>query len=250
MLKIKNLKAEIDGIKILKGVNLTVNAGEIHAIMGPNGSGKSTLSSVIAGKEEYEVTGGSITFKNEDLLDLAPEERANEGIFLSFQYPVEIPGISVSNFIKTSLNEQRKFKNLEPIATSELLRLMREKMKLLNIKQGYLSRNMNEGFSGGEKKRNEIFQMAMLNPKLSILDETDSGLDIDALRIVANGVNNLKNNENATIVITHYQRLLDYIVPDYVHILHDGKIIKSGDKNLALELEERGYEWVTKEKSL
>ena len=250
MLKIKNLKAEIDGIKILKGINLTVNAGEIHAIMGPNGSGKSTLSSVIAGKEEYEVTGGSITFKNEDLLDLAPEERANEGIFLSFQYPVEIPGISVSNFIKTSLNEQRKFKNLDPIATSELLRLMREKMKLLNIKQGYLSRNMNEGFSGGEKKRNEIFQMAMLNPKLSILDETDSGLDIDALRIVANGVNNLKNNENATIVITHYQRLLDYIVPDYVHILHDGKIVKSGDKNLALELEERGYEWITKEKSL
>ena len=250
MLKIENLKAEIDGIKILKGINLTVNTGEIHAIMGPNGSGKSTLSSVIAGKEEYEVTGGSIAFNNEDLLELAPEERANEGIFLSFQYPVEIPGISVSNFIKTSLNEQRKYKNLDPIATSELLRLMREKMKLLNIKQGYLSRNMNEGFSGGEKKRNEIFQMAMLNPKLSILDETDSGLDIDALRIVANGVNNLKNNENATIVITHYQRLLDYIVPDYVHILHDGKIVKSGDKNLALELEKRGYEWITKEKSL
>ena len=250
MLKIENLKAEIDGIKILKGINLTVNAGEIHAIMGPNGSGKSTLSSVIAGKEEYEVTDGSITFNNEDLLDLAPEERANEGIFLSFQYPVEIPGISVSNFIKTSLNEQRKFKNLDPIATSELLRLMREKMKLLNIKQGYLSRNMNEGFSGGEKKRNEIFQMAMLNPKLSILDETDSGLDIDALKIVANGVNTLKNNENATIVITHYQRLLDYIVPDYVHILHDGKIVKSGDKNLALEMEERGYEWITKEKNL
>ena len=250
MLKIENLKAEIDGIKILKGINLTVNAGEIHAIMGPNGSGKSTLSSVIAGKEEYEVTDGSITFNNEDLLDLAPEERAHEGIFLSFQYPVEIPGISVSNFIKTSLNEQRKFKNLDPIATSELLRLMREKMKLLNIKQGYLSRNMNEGFSGGEKKRNEIFQMAMLNPKLSILDETDSGLDIDALKIVANGVNTLKNNENATIVITHYQRLLDYIVPDYVHILHDGKIVKSGDKNLALEMEERGYEWITKEKNL
>tara|TARA_B100000941_G_scaffold258007_1_gene208166 strand:- start:1888 stop:2640 length:753 start_codon:yes stop_codon:yes gene_type:complete len=250
MLKIENLKAEIDGIKILKGINLTVNTGEIHAIMGPNGSGKSTLSSVIAGKEEYEVTGGSITFNNEDLSELAPEQRANEGIFLSFQYPVEIPGISVSNFIKTSLNEQRKYKNLDPIATSELLRLMREKMKLLNIKQGYLSRNMNEGFSGGEKKRNEIFQMAMLNPKLSILDETDSGLDIDALRIVANGVNNLKNNENATIVITHYQRLLDYIVPDYVHILHDGKIVKSGDKNLALELEKRGYEWITKEKSL
>ena len=250
MLKIENLKAEIDGIKILKGINLTVNAGEIHAIMGPNGSGKSTLSSVIAGKEEYEVTDGSITFNNEDLLDLAPEERANEGIFLSFQYPVEIPGISVSNFIKTSLNEQRKFKNLDPIAPSELLRLMREKMKLLNIKEGYLSRNMNEGFSGGEKKRNEIFQMAMLNPKLSILDETDSGLDIDALKIVANGVNTLKNNENATIVITHYQRLLDYIVPDYVHILHDGKIVKSGDKNLALEMEEKGYEWITKEKSL
>ena len=250
MLKIENLKAEIDGIKILKGINLTVNAGEIHAIMGPNGSGKSTLSSVIAGKEEYEVTDGSITFNNEDLLDLAPEERAHESIFLSFQYPVEIPGISVSNFIKTSLNEQRKFKNLDPIATSELLRLMREKMKLLNIKQGYLSRNMNEGFSGGEKKRNEIFQMAMLNPKLSILDETDSGLDIDALKIVANGVNTLKNNENATVVITHYQRLLDYIVPDYVHILHDGKIVKSGDKNLALEMEEKGYEWITKEKSL
>ena len=250
MLKIENLKAEIDGIKILKGINLTVNAGEIHAIMGPNGSGKSTLSSVIAGKEEYEVTDGSITFNNEDLLDLAPEERAHEGIFLSFQYPVEIPGISVSNFIKTSLNEQRKFKNLDPIATSELLRLMREKMKLLNIKQGYLSRNMNEGFSGGEKKRNEIFQMAMLNPKLSILDETDSGLDIDALKIVANGVNTLKNNENATIVITHYQRLLDYIVPDYVHILHDGRIVKSGDKNLALEMEEKGYEWITKENSL
>ena len=250
MLKIENLKAEIDGIKILKGINLTVNAGEIHAIMGPNGSGKSTLSSVIAGKEEYEVTDGSITFNNEDLLELAPEERANEGIFLSFQYPVEIPGISVSNFIKTSLNEQRKFKNLDPIATSELLRLMREKMKLLNIKQGYLSRNMNEGFSGGEKKRNEIFQMAMLNPKLSILDETDSGLDIDALKIVANGVNTLKNNENATIVITHYQRLLDYIVPDYVHILYDGKIVKSGDKNLAMEMEERGYEWITKEKNL
>mgnify|MGYP001368130656 CR=1 FL=1 len=250
MLKIKNLKAEINGTPILKGVNLEINPGEIHAIMGPNGSGKSTLSSVIAGKEEYEVTSGSIQFEGGDLLELAPEERANEGIFLSFQYPVEIPGISVSNFIKTAINEQRKFKNINPIATSELLRLMREKMELLNIKQGYLSRNMNEGFSGGEKKRNEIFQMAMLNPKLSILDETDSGLDIDALKIVANGVNTLKNNENATIVITHYQRLLDYIVPDYVHILHDGKIVKSGDKNLALELEKRGYEWITKERKL
>ncbi len=250
MLKIKNLKAEINGTPILKGVNLEINPGEIHAIMGPNGSGKSTLSSVIAGKEEYEVTSGSIQFEGGDLLELAPEERANEGIFLSFQYPVEIPGISVSNFIKTAINEQRKFKNINPIATSELLRLMREKMELLNIKQGYLSRNMNEGFSGGEKKRNEIFQMAMLNPKLSILDETDSGLDIDALKIVANGVNTLKNNENATIVITHYQRLLDYIVPDYVHILHDGKIVQSGDKNLALELEKRGYEWITKERKL
>ena len=245
MLKINNLKAEIDGTEILKGINLEINAGEIHAIMGPNGSGKSTLSSVIAGKEEYEVTDGSIHFEDHDLLDLAPEERANEGVFLSFQYPVEIPGISVSNFIKTAINEQRKFKNLDPIATSELLRLMREKMELLNIKKGYLSRNMNEGFSGGEKKRNEIFQMAMLKPKLSILDETDSGLDIDALKIVANGVNKLKTSGNATIIITHYQRLLDYIIPDYVHILHDGKIIKTGDKNLALELEKRGYEWIT-----
>ena len=247
MLKIENLKAEIDGIKILKGINLTVNTGEIHAIMGPNGSGKSTLSSVIAGKEEYEVTGGSITFNNEDLLDLAPEERANEGIFLSFQYPVEIPGISVSNFIKTSLNEQRKYKNLDPIATSELLRLMREKMKLLNIKQGYLSRNMNEGFSGGEKKRNEIFQMAMLNPKLSILDETDSGLDIDALRIVAGGVNQLATTDNATLLITHYQRLLDEITPDYVHVMAAGRILRTGGRELALELEQTGYDWVDKE---
>ena len=247
MLKIENLKAEIDGIKILKGINLTVNTGEIHAIMGPNGSGKSTLSSVIAGKEEYEVTDGSITFNNEDLLELAPEERANEGIFLSFQYPVEIPGISVSNFIKTSLNEQRKYKNLDPIATSELLRLMREKMKLLNIKQGYLSRNMNEGFSGGEKKRNEIFQMAMLNPKLSILDETDSGLDIDALRIVAGGVNQLATTDNATLLITHYQRLLDEITPDYVHVMASGRILRTGGRELALELEQTGYDWVDKE---
>ena len=215
--------------------------------MGPNGSGKSTLSSVIAGKEEYEVQEGEIDFEGEDLLELSPEERAHKGVFLSFQYPVEIPGISVSNFIKTSINERRKVKRLEPIPTPELLKMMREKMELLNIKKGYLSRNMNEGFSGGEKKRNEIFQMAMLEPKLAILDETDSGLDIDALRTVANGVNKLKSKDTATIVITHYQRLLDYIVPDFVHVLHDGRIIKSGGAALAHELEEKGYDWITKE---
>jgi len=246
MLKIKNLSAGIEETQILKGINLEVSAGEVHAIMGPNGSGKSTLSSVIAGKEEYEVEGGEITFNGEDLLELAPEERAHKGIFMSFQYPVEIPGISVSNFIKTSISESRKAMSLPPLPTKDLLRMMREKMELLSINQGYLSRNMNEGFSGGEKKRNEIFQMAMLAPKLSILDETDSGLDIDALRIVANGVNKLKNKDNATVVITHYQRLLEYIVPDFVHVLYDGKIIKSGGKELALELEERGYEWITK----
>lgn len=246
MLKIKNLKAGIEETKILKGINLEVSAGEVHAIMGPNGSGKSTLSSVIAGKEEYEVECGEIIFNEEDLLELAPEDRAHKGVFMSFQYPVEIPGISVSNFIKTSLSESRKANGLPPLQTKDLLRMMREKMELLNINQGYLSRNMNEGFSGGEKKRNEIFQMAMLEPKLSILDETDSGLDIDALRIVANGVNKLKNKHNATIVITHYQRLLEYIVPDFVHVLYDGKIIKSGGKELAMELEERGYEWITK----
>ena len=249
MLRIKNLSAGIEETQILKGINLEVNAGEVHAIMGPNGSGKSTLSSVIAGKEEYEVEGGEITFNGEDLLELAPEERAHKGVFMSFQYPVEIPGISVSNFIKTSINESRKAMDLPPLPTKDLLRMMREKMELLSIKQGYLSRNMNEGFSGGEKKRNEIFQMAMLEPKLSILDETDSGLDIDALRIVANGVNKLKNKDNATVVITHYQRLLEYIVPDFVHVLYDGKIIKSGGKELAMELEERGYEWITKKQS-
>ncbi len=247
MLKIKNLKAGIEEIQILKGINLEVNAGEIHAIMGPNGSGKSTLSSVIAGKEDYEVTGGKIDFNGEDLLDLSPEERAHKGVFLSFQYPVEIPGISVSNFIKTSVNETRKAKGLGAIPAGELLKLMREKMELLNIKKGYLSRSMNDGFSGGEKKRNEIFQLAMLNPELAILDETDSGLDIDALRIVANGVNQLKNNNNATIIITHYQRLLDYIAPDFVHVLYDGRIVKSGGKELAHELEEKGYDWITKE---
>ncbi|MBI45449.1 MAG: Fe-S cluster assembly ATPase SufC [Candidatus Marinimicrobia bacterium] len=246
MLNIKNLKAQIEEIKILNGINLSVNAGEVHAIMGPNGSGKSTLASVIAGKEDYEVTDGEIEFESEDLLDLAVEERSNKGIFLSFQYPVEIPGISVSNFMKTCINERRKQQGLDPMPATDLLKLMREKMELLNINSGYLSRNMNEGFSGGEKKRNEIFQLAMLNPKLSILDETDSGLDIDALKIVANGVNKLRTENNATIVITHYQRLLDYIVPDFVHVLYNGKIVKSGGKELAYELEEKGYDWITK----
>ena len=246
MLKIKNLKAGIEEVQILKGINLEVKAGEVHAIMGPNGSGKSTLSAVIAGKEDYEVEGGSVDFLGEDLMDLDPEERAHKGVFLSFQYPIEIPGISVSNFIKTSLAEKRKALGLDPLPAKDLLKMMREKMELLSIKKGYLSRNMNEGFSGGEKKRNEIFQMAMLEPKLSILDETDSGLDIDALRIVANGVNKLRTKDNATIVITHYQRLLEHIVPDFVHVLHDGRIIKSGGKELAFELEEKGYDWITK----
>ena len=246
MLKIKNLNAGIEENQILKGINLEVKAGEVHAIMGPNGSGKSTLSSVIAGKEEYEVEEGSIDFIGKDLLALDPEERAHLGVFLSFQYPIEIPGISVSNFIKTSVNEKRKALGLGPMPAKDLLKMMREKMELLSIKEGYLSRNMNEGFSGGEKKRNEIFQMAMLEPKLAILDETDSGLDIDALRIVASGVNKLKTNDNATIVITHYQRLLEYIIPDYVHVLHDGKIVRSGGKELAIELEKRGYDWLTK----
>ena len=247
MLKIKNLKAGVEGIKILNGIDLSVNAGEVHAIMGPNGSGKSTLSAVIAGNESYEVESGSIVFEGEDLLDLDPDQRAHKGVFLSFQYPVEIPGISVSNFLKAAISEKRKQLGMDPITAKELLGKMKEKMELLNMKKGYLSRNMNEGFSGGEKKRNEIFQMAMLEPKLAILDETDSGLDIDALKIVANGVNKLKNKDNATIVITHYQRLLDYIIPDYVHVLHNGRIIKSGGKELALELEEKGYDWITKE---
>ena len=247
MLQIKDLKAGIEDNQILKGINLEVKAGEIHAIMGPNGSGKSTLSAVIAGNEDYEVEGGNITFNGKDLLELDPEERAHNGVFLSFQYPVEIPGISVSNFIKTSITEKRKAQALDPIPTKDLLKMMREKMELLSIKQGYLSRNMNEGFSGGEKKRNEIFQMAMLEPKLAILDETDSGLDIDALRIVANGVNKLRSADNATVIITHYQRLLDYIVPDFVHVLYNGRIVKSGGAELAHELEEKGYDWVTKE---
>ena len=246
MLKIKNLNAGIEETKILKGINLEINAGEIHAIMGPNGSGKSTLSSVIAGDENYEVESGAIMLNGEDLLEMDPDERAHKGVFLSFQYPVEIPGISVSNFMKAAINEKRKNLGQDPISAKDLLHKMKEKMELLNMQKGYLSRNMNEGFSGGEKKRNEIFQMAMLEPKLSILDETDSGLDIDALKVVANGVNKLKSKENATIIITHYQRLLNYIVPDFVHVLHDGKIIKSGGKELALELEAKGYEWIIK----
>ena len=247
MLSIKDLKAGVEESQILKGINLDVKPGEVHAIMGPNGSGKSTLSSVIAGREDYDVEGGSISFLGDDILELDPEQRAHKGIFLSFQYPIEIPGVSVSNFIKTSLNESRKAQGLEPMSAGDLLKMMREKMELLEIKKGYLSRSLNQGFSGGEKKRNEIFQMAMLEPKLAILDETDSGLDIDALRIVANGVNKLKNEDNATIIITHYQRLLDYIIPDFVHVLYDGRIVKSGTKELAHELEEKGYDWIIKE---
>ncbi|WP_276977374.1 Fe-S cluster assembly ATPase SufC [Flavobacterium filum] len=242
MLSIKNLHASIEDKEILKGINLEIKAGEVHAIMGPNGSGKSTLSAVIAGNENYEVTEGTVELEGEDLAELAPEERAHKGVFLSFQYPVEIPGVSVTNFMKTAINEHRKANGKEEMPANEMLKLIREKSELLEIDRKFLSRSLNEGFSGGEKKRNEIFQMAMLEPKLAILDETDSGLDIDALRIVANGVNKLKSNDNAVLVITHYQRLLDYIVPDFVHVLMDGKIVKSGGKELALELEERGYE--------
>ncbi len=244
MLTIKNLHASVEDKEILKGINLEVKAGEVHAIMGPNGAGKSTLSSVIAGNENFEVTEGEIILEGEDLADLAPEERAHKGIFLSFQYPVEIPGVSVTNFMKTAINETRKANGLEDMPANEMLKLIKEKAELLEIDRKFLSRSLNEGFSGGEKKRNEIFQMAMLNPKVAILDETDSGLDIDALRIVSNGVNKLKNENNAVIVITHYQRLLDYIVPDFVHVLHDGKIVKTGGKELALELEEKGYDWL------
>lgn len=247
MLKIKNLHASVEDKAILKGINLEVNPGEVHAIMGPNGSGKSTLASVIAGKEEYEVTDGDILFEDKNIEELAAEERAHKGIFLSFQYPVEIPGVSVTNFMKTAINETRKAKGLEEMPANEMLKLIREKSELLEIDRKFLSRSLNEGFSGGEKKRNEIFQMAMLEPKLAILDETDSGLDIDALRIVANGVNKLKSKVNAVIVITHYQRLLDYIVPDFVHVLHNGRIVKSGTKELAHELEEKGYDWIKQE---
>jgi Fe-S cluster assembly ATP-binding protein len=249
MLKISNLHARVENKSILKGIDLEINPGEVHAIMGPNGSGKSTLASVIAGKEEYEVRQGKIIFNGEEISELNADERAHKGLFLSFQYPVEIPGVSVTNFIKTALNETRKAKGLDDMPANKMLKLIREKSEMLEIDRKFLSRSLNEGFSGGEKKRNEIFQMAMLEPKLAILDETDSGLDIDALRIVANGVNKLKNSENATLVITHYQRLLDYIVPDFVHVLYDGKIVKSGGKELAFELEEKGYDWIKKEAS-
>ncbi|RKE98687.1 Fe-S cluster assembly ATPase SufC [Ichthyenterobacterium magnum] len=247
MLKINNLHASVEDKGILKGINLEVKAGEVHAIMGPNGSGKSTLASVIAGKEEYEVKQGEILLDEENIDELAAEERAHKGIFLSFQYPVEIPGVSVTNFMKTAINETRKAKGLGDMPAKDMLKLIREKSEMLEIDRKFLSRSLNEGFSGGEKKRNEIFQMAMLEPKLAILDETDSGLDIDALRIVANGVNKLKSKDNAVIVITHYQRLLDYIVPDFVHVLYNGKIVKSGTKELAHELEEKGYDWIKEE---
>ena len=247
MLEIKNLHANINGKKILKGLSLKVNAGEVHAIMGPNGAGKSTLSSVLTGNPAFTVTEGKVTFNGKNLLDMPAEDRSREGIFLSFQYPVEIPGVSMVNFMRTAVNEHRKYKGLEPMSATDFLRLQREKKELVEMDSKLANRSVNEGFSGGEKKRNEIFQMAMLDPKLSILDETDSGLDIDALRIVANGVNKLKTSENASIVITHYQRLLDYIIPDFVHVLYDGRIVKSGGKELALELEERGYDWIKKE---
>jgi Fe-S cluster assembly ATP-binding protein len=249
MLSIKNLQANIGEKQILKGLSLEVKAGEVHAIMGPNGSGKSTLASVLAGREDYEVTGGEVLFQGKDLLELSPEDRAREGIFLAFQYPIEIPGVSTTNFLKTAVNEIRKSRGQEPLDAVQFLTRMKEKMKLVDINQALLSRSLNEGFSGGEKKRNEIFQLAMLEPKLAILDETDSGLDIDALRIVAEGVNKLRTKDNATIVVTHYQRLLDYIIPDFVHVLYEGRIVKSGPKELALELEEKGYDWIKDEVS-
>ena len=247
MLSIRNLHANIDGKEILRGINLDIKAGEVHAIMGPNGSGKSTLSAVIAGRQDYEVTEGEIEFMGKNLMDFSPEERAGEGIFLSFQYPIEIPGLTTTNFVKTAVNEVRKYRGLEPLDAVQFLRKMKEKMALVNIDQSLLSRSLNEGFSGGEKKRNEIFQMAMLEPRLAILDETDSGLDIDAIRIVANGVNKLRTPENAVLLVTHYQRLLDYIIPDFVHVLYKGRIVKSGLKELAYELEEKGYDFIKAE---
>ncbi len=250
MLSVSNLHASIEEKEILRGINLEVNAGEVHAIMGPNGSGKSTLASVLAGREEYEVTGGEVLFQGNDLLEMEPEERAREGIFLAFQYPVEIPGVSTTNFLKTAVNQVRLHKGMDSLDAVSFLKLMKEKMKLVDIDQSLLSRSLNEGFSGGEKKRNEVFQMAMLEPRLAILDETDSGLDIDALRIVANGVNQLRRSDNATIVVTHYQRLLEYIVPDFVHVLYNGRIVKSGTKELALTLEEKGYDWIKEEADL
>ncbi|MEJ5261793.1 MAG: Fe-S cluster assembly ATPase SufC [Ignavibacterium sp.] len=249
LLEIKNLHAKINGTEILKGIDLKVNTGEVHAIMGPNGSGKSTLASVLAGREDYEVTEGEIWYNGKNLLELSPEDRAREGVFLAFQYPVEIPGVSNTNLLKTAVNEIRKYRGEEELDAMEFLELLKEKSKLVELDQKFLSRSVNEGFSGGEKKRNEIFQMAVLNPKLAILDETDSGLDIDALRIVANGVNKLRSKDNAIIVVTHYQRLLNYIIPDFVHVLYQGKIVKSGGKELALELEEKGYDWIKNGKS-
>ena len=247
ILSIKNLRVSIEGKEILGGINLEVKAGEIHAIMGPNGSGKSTLASVLAGRNLVEVIEGEVLYMGKNLLEILPEERSRQGIFLGFQYPIEIPGVSMVNFLKTALNEHRKYNGLEPLSASDFLKVMREKKALVEIAASLTNRSVNEGFSGGEKKRNEIFQMAMLEPKLAILDETDSGLDIDALKVVANGINKLKTKENATIVITHYQRLLNYIIPDYVHVLYDGKIVKTGGKELAIELEEKGYEWIRKE---
>lgn len=244
LLEIKNLHASINGNEILKGIDLSVNFGEVHAIMGPNGSGKSTLASILAGREDYEITEGEIWYNGKNLLELAPEDRAREGVFLAFQYPVEIPGVSNTNLLKTALNEIRKYRGEEELDAIEFLSLLKEKSKLVELDQKFLSRSVNEGFSGGEKKRNEIFQMAVLNPKLAILDETDSGLDIDALRIVANGVNKLRSKDNAIVIVTHYQRLLNYIVPDFVHVLYQGKIVKSGSKELAFELEEKGYDWI------
>jgi Fe-S cluster assembly ATP-binding protein len=247
MLKIKNLRVSIEGKEILKGINLEVKPGEVHAIMGPNGSGKSTLASALAGNENFTITGGEVEYMGQNLLELSPEDRAREGMFLGFQYPVEIPGVSMVNFLRTAINEQRKYRDEDPLSAGDFLKLMREKKSLVEIDSDLTSRSVNEGFSGGEKKKNEIFQMALLNPKLAILDETDSGLDIDALRVVAKGVNKLKTKDNATVVITHYQRLLEYIVPDYVHVLFNGRIVKSGDKSLAKELEKKGYEWIRQE---
>ncbi len=244
LIKIENLQASIDDKPILKGINLEIKAGEVHAIMGPNGSGKSTLASVLAGRELFKVTGGSVDFMGKDLLEMEPDERSREGLFLAFQYPVEIPGVSITNFMKAAISQHREHKGLEPLSAAEFLKLMKEKKALVEIESKLTNRSVNAGFSGGEKKKNEIFQMAMLEPRMAILDETDSGLDIDALRIVANGVNKLRTKDNASLVITHYQRLLDYIVPDIVHVLYDGRIVKTGGKELALELEEKGYDWI------
>ena len=250
MLKIKNLRVSIEGKEILKGINLNVKPGEVHAIMGPNGSGKSTLASALAGNENFAITEGEVEYMGQNLLELSPEDRAREGLFLGFQYPVEIPGVSMVNFLRTAINEQRKYRGEEPLSAGDFLKLMREKKSLVEIDSDLTSRSVNEGFSGGEKKKNEIFQMALLNPRLAILDETDSGLDIDALRVVAKGVNKLKTKDNATVVITHYQRLLEYIVPDFVHVLFNGRIVKSGDKSLAKELEKKGYEWIRQENEI